>query len=260
MNRLLLVDGHNLLFKAFYGVPERLLPDGTPVHGLIGFIGILRKVIKKTEPSHLLVVFDPEEDYSRRQQYPQYKANRHDFGGLPDRENPFSQLSGIKQALDNLGIRWVEQSGHEADDMIASYTVKSRCQTIIASSDADFFQLVSNQISVFRYRGEKSTTFDEAQIMTRYGVTPARFLEYRALTGDKVDNIPGLKGVGPKTAARILNGERVLSQEESRLFEMNRDLMRLNTEIELPYSIEELPLDARIFHVEIGSLLSLGKA
>ncbi len=260
MNRLLLVDGHNLLCKAFYGIPERLLPDGTPVHGLIGFIGILRKMIRKTEPSHVLVVFDPEEQPSRRQRYPRYKANRHDLSGLPARENPFSQLSGIKRALDSLGIRWLEQTGHEADDVIASYAVKSGCRTIIASSDTDFFQLVSSRISVFRYHGKKSTVYDEAQIVTRYGVSPARFIEYRALTGDKTDNIAGLRGVGPKTAARILNGERVLSEEESALFAVNREIIRLNTEIELPYSIEQLLFDARIMHVEIGSLLSLSKA
>jgi DNA polymerase-1 len=256
VNRLLLVDSHNLLFKAFYGVPERLLADGTPIHGFLGFIGMLKKIIGHVEPSHLLVVFDPEGAHSRRQLCPQYKANRHDYSGMPDRENPFSQLGRITHALDRLGVRWLEETGCEADDVIASYAVQAACQTVIASSDADFLQLVDARISVFRYGGRNSVLFDEGEVVRRYGIHPSKFLEYKALTGDKSDRIAGLEGVGPKTAARILNGERALSPDESRLFEANRDLMRLNTEMQLPIGLEQLSLDEAVLRTKIGSLLS----
>jgi DNA polymerase-1 len=255
MNKLLLVDGHNLLFKAFYGVPERLLPDGKPIQGLIGFIGMLRKMLRQVEPTHVLIVFDPEGKHSRKQFYTQYKANRHDFGGLPDRENPFSQLNWIKNALDNLGIKWVEEAGCEADDVIASYAVKSACQIVISSSDTDLFQLISHKISVFRYHGEKSILFDEDQIVNKYGVHPTKFLEYKALTGDKTDNVAGLKGVGPKTAAKVLRGERTLSPEELKTFEVNMNVLRLNTDIQLPYEMEQLLLDESIHRIKIGSFV-----
>src|SRR3990172_427777 len=101
MSKLLLVDGHNVMHKAWNGIPEKLLPDGRPVHGVIGFVSIVTKLIKLTEPTHVLVVFDPEEKPSRAALYPPYKQNRDkDFSGVPDRENPFTQLDGIKRALD----------------------------------------------------------------------------------------------------------------------------------------------------------------
>src|SRR3972149_5827099 len=198
MDKLLLVDGHNLLFKAFFGIPERLLPDGRPVQGIIGFVGILRKILRQTKPSHVLVVFDPEEKPTRALRYDRYKANRRDFSGCPERENPFSQLVHVKNALDSLGIRYAEEAGCEADDMIASYAVNSDCEVVIVSSDTDFFQLVNESILVLRYGGEKQVLFDEDLIMTKYGVHPDKFLEFKALVGDKADNIAGLKGIGPK--------------------------------------------------------------
>ena len=97
MNKLLLVDGHNLLFQSFYGIPEKLLADGRPVQGVIGFIGILNKIIKSIEPTHILVVFDPEEKPSRADLFAPYKQNRQDFSCVADRDNPFSQLDSLRR-------------------------------------------------------------------------------------------------------------------------------------------------------------------
>ncbi len=255
MNRLLLIDGHNLLFKAFYGVPEKLLSNGRPVQGIIGFASIMVKIIREVKPTHVLVVFDPEEIPSRVEQYAQYKQNRQDFSNKPDRENPFSQLMDIKRALDNLGIRYVEQPGYEADDMIASFTSRSNCKTIIASSDADFLQLVSKRVSMFRYHGKKSVWFDETTVLKRYGVHPSRFLEYKALIGDKADNIDGVKGIGPKTALRVLDDARKLTKEEREVFERNYGLIKLNTEVDLPYSMHELSCNDKFEEFKVGQLL-----
>jgi DNA polymerase-1 len=241
MGKLLLVDGHNLLFKAFYGIPEKLLSNGRPIHGVIGFISIITKIVKVTEPTHILVVFDPEEKPSRATLYPHYKENRQqDFGGKPDRENPFSQLADIKRALDCLHIKYVEQTGYEADDMIASYASQVPCKIVIVSSDTDFLQLVNKRTTMLRYHRKKSLSFNEAVVQEKYGIHPSRFLEYKALIGDKTDNIGGIKGIGPKNAIKVLNGERELMEEERRLFERNHSLIKLNTRVELPYTLNQL--------------------
>lgn len=255
MNRLLLVDGHNLLFKAFYGVPEKILSNGKPVQGIIGFIGITVKIIRNVEPTHILVVFDPEEKPSRIELYSQYKQNRQDFSKKPERENPFSQLIDIKRALNNLGIRFCEQAGCEADDLIASYAAKSDGEVVIASTDADFLQLVNERTSVYRYHGKKSVWFNESMVLQRYGVHPSRFLEYKSLIGDKSDTIAGVKGIGPKTAIKVLNGGRELTEEEQKIFERNLRLIKLNTEINLPYAIQELLCNNTFEELEVGAFL-----
>lgn len=255
MKKLLLIDGHNLLFKAFYGVPERLLPNGRPIQGIIGFIGITRKIIKSVVPTHVLIVFDPEEEPSRVALFDGYKRNRRDFGDMPDRENPFSQLSDIKKALDHLGIKYTEQPGHEADDMIASLATWSDCEVIIASSDTDFLQLVTKRITVFSYHGKRSILFNEAMVKKRFGVHPSRFLEYKALVGDKSDNIGGVKGIGPKTAVKVINGERDLTEGERNIFERNFKIIALDTKVTCPFSLHELSLSRNFDGFKAGELL-----
>jgi len=240
MNKLLIIDGHNLLFKAFYGIPERLLSSGKPVQGVIGFVGIMTKIIREVRPTNVLVVFDPEEKSPKTNLYSQYKQNRQDFSNKPDRENPFSQLSDIKKALDNLGIKYLEQRGYEADDVIASFTIQYNCEIVIVSNDTDFLQLVNDRITVFRYHGKKSILFTEKVIQEKYGVSPSRFLEYKALIGDNTDNIDGIKGIGPKTAIKVLDNKKRLTKEERKIFERNKTLIKLNTEINLLYTLGQL--------------------
>ena len=106
--------------------------------------------------SIFLVVFDPGETPSRTESYPEYKSNRKDYGGLPDKENPFTQLAGIKKALEKIGIKFCEKPGFEADDLIASYASNPGYQAVIVSTDTDFFQLVSENIAVYHYHGKNS--------------------------------------------------------------------------------------------------------
>jgi len=241
MNKILLIDGHNLLCKAFFGIPEKILPNGKPVHGVIGFIAILVKIIKLMKPTHVLVVFDPEEVPSRTALYPQYKANRQeDFNRKDDRENPFTQLAGIITALDNLDIRYIIQPGYEADDMIASYAVQVPGEVIIVSSDTDFLQLLNQRITMFRYHGKKSIIFDEAVVKEKYGIHPSQFLEYKALIGDKTDNIDGIRGIGKKNAIKVIQGTKGLSEAECDFFERNRQLIKLYTNAKLPFTVNQL--------------------
>ena len=240
MSKLLLVDGHNVIHKAWNGIPEKLLPDGRPIHGVIGFVSIVTKLIKITEPSHVLVVFDPEEKPSRAAQYPAYKQNRDSFDGKPPRENPFSQLPDIKKALDCLHIKYVEQPGYEADDMIASYASSAPGEVVIASADTDFLPLICEKTTMLRYHWKNPVLFTEAAVMEKYGIPPTSFLAYKSLIGDKADNISGIRGIGPKNAIKVLNGQRTLSGEEREIFERNLSLIRLNTGVPLPHSLNEL--------------------
>ncbi len=207
MDKLLLVDGSNLLFQMFFGMPARIVSqNGKPIHGVVGFVGALLKIITLTKPTHILVVFDGEKENERKEINSDYKSNRIDYSNVKDKNNPFSQLLMIYEALDYLGIKHVEADKYEADDLIYSYALNFNSGYVIISSyDSDFFQIVSDKVSVIRYRGKNTSICDTNYIKERFGVTPDKFLDFKALVGDKADNIKGIKGVGPKTAAKFIN-------------------------------------------------------
>jgi len=255
MHKLLLVDGHNLLFKAFFGVPEQVLSNGFPVQGITGFIGMLVKIIRNVAPTHVLVVFDPEETPTRTEAYPEYKSNRKDYGSLPERENPFTQLAGIKKALEKIGIKYCEQSGFEADDLIASYASPDDIQAVIVSTDSDFIQLVNETTAVYHYHGKNSVWYNIGEVQKKYGLHPSRYLEYKALIGDKSDTISGVKGIGPRTALKVLQNERVLTIEEEAIFKRNLDLIRLNCQVEVPYQMDALVYNNNLNMFSIGAIL-----
>lgn len=206
-SRLLIVDGHNLLFQMFFGMPSRIRNrEGRAVQGVIGFIGAVRKLLTLVEPSHVLVLFDAPTHNERCDIFESYKANRPDYSIVCDDENPFTQLPDIYRALDALGICHTECEGCEADDVIASYALSLRdvCEVVISSYDSDFFQLIGENVRVLRYRGDCSVLCDEEYVRCRYGIPPSLYAHHKALVGDTADNIPGIQGIGPKTAARLL--------------------------------------------------------
>jgi len=258
MSKLLLIDGHNLLFQMFYGMPARIPgKDGRPIHGVVGFMGALIKVLEAVGPTHILTVFDGESGSDRNEILPDYKGNRPDFNGLPEEETPFSQLPGIRKCLDHIRIRHYETDGVEADDLIAAYAALAE-ETVILSNDADFYQLVSPTVFVYLYRGKKSVIMDEAAVTAKFGVPPRYIPDHKALSGDHSDNIKGVPGVGPVTAARLINafgsmeeilrhaGEvtplrlrDALTADAARL-RQNRRLIELNRPAALPYTLDEL--------------------
>ncbi len=208
MNRLLLVDGSNLLFQMFYGMPARIFSDsGKAIHGTLGFVGALIKIIRRVDPAHVLVVFDGERENIRTETDPGYKAQRIDYSGIPEEENPFSQIRDVYAALDFMGIKRFETTDCESDDLIAGYALDfaEEEEIIISSLDSDFFQLISSRVSVLRYRGEKTVTCTPEYIKEKFGITPEQYADFKALTGDKSDNIKGAEKVGTKTAAALLN-------------------------------------------------------
>jgi DNA polymerase-1 len=208
MNKLLIVDGHNLLFQMFFGIPSRIVnKDGKAIQGILGFVGALIKMIKMTKPTHIAVLFDSEHENPRTELFEDYKANRIDYTDVPDAENPYSQLGDIYAALDYMGIKNTEIADGEADDAIAAYalTYGGEMQVVIASFDSDFFQLINEYVTLLRYRGEKTILCDDTFIQTKFGITPKQYADFKALTGDTADNIRGADKVGIKTAAALLN-------------------------------------------------------
>ncbi|MBQ5792505.1 MAG: flap endonuclease [Clostridia bacterium] len=208
MNKLLLVDGHCLLFQMFYGMPARIIgKDGKPIQGTLGFVGAMRKILTMTQPSHVAAIFDGETHNPRTDLDADYKANREDFSLVADEDNPFLQLPDIYRALDFMGIAHTETIDCETDDVLAAYAKAygGECEVIICSQDSDFFQLISKNVSVLRYRGEKSVTCDVAYMRERFGILPEQYAFFKSLTGDGSDNIKGIPGIGPKTAAALVN-------------------------------------------------------
>ena len=160
MNRLLIVDGSNLLFQMFFGMPARIVNEqGKAIQGTLGFVGALLKIIRRTEPTHIVILFDGEHENERSALDSDYKANRVDYSETPEEETPFSQLPDVYAALDYLGIKHTETIACETDDLIAGYalTYGKENEIVISSFDSDFFQIIKDKVSLLRYRGDKTT-------------------------------------------------------------------------------------------------------
>ena len=251
---LLLVDGHNLLFQMFYGMPSRIVnADGKAIQGTLGFVGALIRMIKLTEPSHIAVLFDGEHENPRTGLLPEYKANRPDYAAMPEEDTPFSQLPDICRALDFMGISHTECTETEADDVIAAYarTWSAESEVVIASWDSDFFQLISEKVSILRYRGKNTTLCTPGWLREKYGISPSQYADFKSLTGDAADNIRGAEKIGPKTAAKLLlqfgSLERILEHipeigRPSWQEALGRDAERLRLNYRLIHLGEDAPL------------------
>lgn len=208
MDRLLLVDGSNLLFQMFFGMPARIVnAQGKAIQGTLGFVGALLKIIRIVKPTHAAVLFDGEHENARSALNSEYKANRTDYSEIPEEENPFSQLKDVYAALTFLGIKHAETMDCETDDWIAGYALSfgKEMEVVISSFDSDFFQLITDRVSVLRYRGEKTMLWTPESIREKYGIAPEKYADFKSLTGDTADHIKGAEHVGPKTAAFLLN-------------------------------------------------------
>lgn len=207
MEKLIILDGHNLLFRMFYGIPGSIKnTKSEEIRGVVGFLASIKKLIKQFETSKLLAVFDSETSLSDKMEIDSnYKQNRPDYGHLPTDENPFSQLPYIYQILTYLGIPYCEATNAEADDYIASICEKFKhdYHCIIVSTDKDFFQLVSDYISV--YNPMSKMLYTPEKVYDRFQVTPNQIIDYKVLVGDPSDNIKGVPSIGPKTAVKILS-------------------------------------------------------
>lgn len=207
MDKLLIIDGSNLLFQMFFGMPARIVnSQGKAIQGTLGFVGALLKIIRKVEPTHIITIFDGEHKNGRCEINADYKANRTDYSMVNEEENPFSQLPDVYKAMDYLGINHIETTNCEADDMITSYalTFCNNTDIVISSFDSDFFQLINEHISILRYRGEKTVVCSSQYIIDKYGIYPNQYAYFKSLVGDTADNIKGVEKIGIKTAASLL--------------------------------------------------------
>ena len=194
MNRILIIDGSNLLFQMFFGMPARIVnKQGKAIQGTLGFVGALLKIIRKTEPTHIAVFFDGEHENIRSALDPDYKTNRVNYSEIPEENNPFSQLQDVYAALDYLGIKYAETKTCETDDWIAGYAITygQENEIVISSFDSDFFQLITDNVSVLRYRGDNTVICTPEYINKKFGITPLQYADFKSLTGDVSDNIKG---------------------------------------------------------------------
>jgi len=198
---LYLIDGSGFIFRAFFKLPQMSKSDGTPIGAVYGFTRALMNLVKNNAATHMAVVFDASRKTFRQDIYPEYKATR--------RETPealIPQFPLIREAVRAFNIKAVEMEGYEADDLIATYAALGTAKGMkvkILSADKDMMQLVGDGVEL--YDAFDFSLVDNAKVMKKFGVTPDKVIEVQALAGDSSDNVPGVKGIGPKGAAELVN-------------------------------------------------------
>jgi DNA polymerase-1 len=277
-HKIVLIDGHALAYRSYYAIRELSNSKGQPVNAIYGFIrSLLRLLEEEGEFDATVVTFDAPAKTFRHEQYEAYKAGR---AAMPD-DLPW-QIEIIKELVTMLGLHRLEVPGLEADDLIG--TIAKRCEALgyaveIVTSDRDAYQLVSERICV---RGlDKAERFGPAEVKAKYGVTVSQWTDFRALTGDSSDNIPGAKGIGPVTAAKLLKRygslDAILAQLDTleppsaaqkirdslQDVKFSRELSRIVTDADVEINPErwaqrkpqQAELTARLHELEFGSIL-----
>jgi DNA polymerase-1 len=255
---LLLVDAYSLIYRAFYAIRNLTGPGGEPVNAVYGFTKMLRKLLADHQPTHAAIAFDLGAPRQRLAVLPTYKAQR-----PPTPPALEVQLPVVREVLSAMRLPVIELEGEEADDIIATLATRAaeqQAKVLIASSDKDLLQLVGPLIQVIRPDGGETACVDPRAVETRYGVKPAQIVDLLSLTGDAVDNIPGVPGVGEKTAAELLRTYSTLDNLLAHISEitkpklrdalasraeqlrLNRALITLITDVTLPVRPEALTL------------------
>ena len=257
-HRLVIVDAANSLYRAFFAIPPLRTKDGTPTNAALGFVNMLMKALREEKPDHAVVVFDARGgSESRRALFAEYKANR---DAQP--EDLSLQMPLVRELVDAYRIPILEVTGCEADDVIASLVARAPVDTQISilSTDKDLMQLVSERVQLVDTM--KGRRYGPAEVEERFGVTPERVLDLRALAGDPSDNIPGVKGIGEKGAAKLIAEfgtlEELLAraaevsaararnalQEQADAARLSKRLAALQDDVELPLGFDDLAVQA----------------
>lgn len=200
--KLVIVDGNALIHRSFHALPPLTKKDGTLVNAVYGFTAVLLKMFKELKPTHVVVCFDRKEKTFRHEEFAAYKATR-----VKAPQELYDQIPLVHELVESFNIPVLEKAGFEADDLIGTITKTARgVEKVIVTGDMDTLQLVDKETSVYTMKkglGE-TTTYDEDAVQDRYGIAPDRLIEYKALRGDPSDNIPGVKGIGEKTASALI--------------------------------------------------------
>jgi DNA polymerase-1 len=216
MDRILLVDGNSLLHRAYHALPKTLTsPDGTITNAVFGFTRMLFKLIKDLEPTHLVVAFDRPEPTFRHEEYTAYKEHRPEVDDELKEQIPLTH-----NVLEGFGVPVYEVAGYEADDVIGTIAASvagseiindkirspKDIEIVIVSGDRDLLQLVGGPVRAYMPKKGLSdpTVYDREKVEEAYGFVPEKIVDYKALKGDSSDNIPGVKGIGKKTATALL--------------------------------------------------------
>jgi len=254
MDKLILIDGNSIAFRAFYALP--LLTNGKGVHtnAVYGFTTMLMKLLEEEKPTHMLVAFDAGRITFRHSDYQEYKGKRDKTPAELSEQLPL-----IREVLDAFGIRHFEAEGYEADDIIgtlAKGAEEKGLHTLIVTGDKDLLQLVTDRVTLLLTRkgvteGER---YDREAVWQKYQLTPAQIVDLKGLMGDASDNIPGIPGVGEKTALKLLHRfgsvEEVLSRteeltgklrervkEHSRQARMSKELATIYCDVRLDFTV-----------------------
>jgi DNA polymerase I len=251
-----LVDGSGYIFRAFHALPPMTRPDGTPVNAVYGFTSMLLKLREETDADCIVVVFDSARLNFRNEIYADYKAHRPE---APEELVP--QFPLIREATTALGLPSIEQNGFEADDLIATYArlgAKQGAEVTIVSSDKDLMQLVGGRVAMFD--PVKARKIGPDEVREKFGVGPDKVVEVQALAGDSTDNVPGVPGIGIKTAAELINQYGDLETLLARASEIkqpkrrenlianadkariSRELVKLKDDVDVAASLESLML------------------
>ncbi len=263
--RLVVIDGKSVFYRGYYALPNLTTKDGTPTGGVYGFALMAIDAIKKFKPDYMVVAWDKPKTNIRRRVaiYPQYKANR-----KPAPPDFYEQVPLLIRLIDAFGWPFYEIDDHEADDIMATIAKRAKAkgvETILVTSDHDVLQLIDDHTKVaLLKRGLTNVDLvDEKRMRQLYGLTPAQFIDYKALKGDTADNMPGVSGVGDKTAKKLILKYRSLDGVYSHLDEikgklrerlerdrdqafLTRQLVILDDEIKLDFNLR----NARIDHVD----------
>jgi DNA polymerase-1 len=245
--RLILVDGSGYIFRAYHALPPLTRPDGTAVGAVYGFTTMMFRLREQYARDHLAVIFDASRISFRQDIYPEYKANR-----PPAPEDLVPQFALVRKATEALGIPAIELEGVEADDVIASYADAAHAQgveVLIISSDKDLMQLIRPGVAMLDPM--KNKAIGEAQVIEKFGVPPEKVIEVQALIGDSVDNVPGVPGIGPKTAAELILQYGTLDNLLNHLGEIKQPKRRESLEqhaanARLSYTLVQLKRDVAL--------------
>lgn len=249
MSKLLLIDGHSILNRAFYGIPDLTNSEGIHTNAMYGFLNIMFRFIDEEKPDYVTVAFDLSAPTFRHKTYAEYKGTRKPM--LPELKQ---QVPLMKELLKAMNIRIVEKEGFEADDLLGTIAKNSQKEGIdvsIVSGDRDLLQLADDKIKIRIPKTKKGSTEVEdyypEDVKTLYGVTPQEFIEMKALMGDTSDNIPGAPGIGPKTASALI----VQYHDINNIFEHMDELKPPKAKKSISENVEQIKLSRFLSEIKI---------
>ena len=257
--KLVLIDGHSILNRAFFGIPDLTNAEGIHTNAVYGFLNILFKILEEEKPDYLTVAFDVHAPTFRHEMYAEYKGTR-----KPMAEELRQQVSLMKEMLTAMGVRIIEKAGYEADDLLGTLSKRGEeagMEVSVVSGDRDLLQLATEHVKIripkTKRTGTEIEDYYAADVKERYLVTPIEFIDVKALMGDTSDNIPGVPGIGEKTATNLIaaygsienayahveeikpNRAKENLKEHYELAQLSKTLATIDVKAEIDYDFEE---------------------